>query len=107
VLPATFNEAVREYTGSATYTSDRGLATVGAKTVGTAPRPGIVVNSLAAEPLRHTLLKRLLAHETGHVLMNAWGESVQGHRGLVRRPMAVKLSTRRCDRATVCPFYGR
>ncbi len=77
-----FDGAVRDLTGSTTYSADRGTGTVGAKTLVTAAGPVIVVNTNVLTDTDVALVERTLAHETGHALIDGRGEGVEGRRGL-------------------------
>ncbi len=82
VFAGDFDAAVRSYTGSSTYTADRGTGTVAAKTLKTPHGSVIVVNAVAIEAAEEIAIERLLAHEAGHVLMLKRGETLEGHRHL-------------------------
>lgn len=56
---------MRSYTGSTTYSSDRGTGTVAAKTLATPDGPVIVVNAAAMGDAEDAAVERVLAHETG------------------------------------------
>ncbi|RJK92506.1 hypothetical protein D5H78_18690 [Vallicoccus soli] len=86
-----FDGAVRELTGSTTYSADRGTGTVGAKTLVTADGPVIVVNTKVLTDADLTLVERALAHETGHALINGRGEVVEGRRALASSDWAWHL----------------
>lgn len=73
-----FDTTVRALLASSTYSSDRGTGTVGAKTFTTPAGPVIVVNSLTVQRLDDAAVERLLAHESGHVLIDSRGETVEG-----------------------------
>lgn len=86
VLAGDFDAAVRFYTGSSTYSSDRGAGagtgTVAAKKLATPHGPVIVVNAAAIGDAEDGAIERLLAHETGHVLIDGRGETLQGRQHL-------------------------
>ncbi len=86
-----FNGAVRELTGSTTYSADRGTGTVGAKTLLTAAGSVIVVNTKVLTDTDLALVERTLAHETGHALIDGRGEVVEGRRGLASSDWAWHL----------------
>lgn len=83
VAAADFDGAVRELTGSSTYTSDRGTGTVGARTLTTAGGSVIVVNTRVLGTGDLKLVERTLAHEAGHVLIDSRGEVLAGRHRLV------------------------
>ena len=82
IITDDFDATVRELLGSTTYSSDRGTGTVGAKTFNTPEGPVIVVNSLTVQRLDDANVERLLAHESGHVLIDSRGETVDGRHRL-------------------------
>jgi hypothetical protein len=86
-----FDGAVRELTGSTTYSADRGTGTVGAKTLATAAGPVIVINTKVLTDTDPALVERTLAHETGHALIDGRDEVVEGRRGLARSDWAWHL----------------
>src|SRR3954471_3417406 len=77
-----FDATVRDLLGSRTYSSDRGTGTVGAKTFNTPAGPVIVVNSLTVQDLDDAVVERLLVHESGHVLINSRGETLENRHHL-------------------------
>ncbi len=102
-----FDGAVRELTGSTTYSADRGTGTVGAKTLDTAAGPVIVVNTKVLTDTDLALVERTLAHETGHALIDGRGEVLEGRRDLAGSDWAwhllciagIAMHEARCERA--------
>lgn len=86
-----FDGAVRELTGSTTYSADRGTGTVGAKTLATATGPVTVINTKVLTDTDLALVERTLAHETGHALIDGRGEVVEGRHGLASSEWAWHL----------------
>jgi hypothetical protein len=82
IITHDFDATVRRLLGSAAYSSDRGTGTVGAKTFNMSGGPVVVVNSLALQHVNDDALERLLAHESGHVLIDSRGETVEGRHHL-------------------------
>src|SRR3954453_7268769 len=78
IITDNFDATVRKLLASTTYSSDRGTGTVGAKTFNTPGGPVIVVNWLTVQHLDDAAVDRLLAHESGHVLIDSRGETVEG-----------------------------
>lgn len=78
IVTDNFDATVRKLFASTTYSSDRGTGTVGAKTFNMPGGPMIVVNSLTVQHLDDADVERLLAHESGHVLIDSRGETVEG-----------------------------
>lgn len=81
VVTVNFVDTVAELTGNPSYTAERGGGAVAARTV-TGPGGSVVVvnhNELSSRPLAD--IQRLLAHEAGHILIDARGsEETSGHR---------------------------
>ncbi|MDP9936834.1 hypothetical protein J2T11_003202 [Paenarthrobacter nicotinovorans] len=73
-----FESSVRSLTGLKQFSADRGSGTVAAKTIGTQ----VIINASVLHEPAHGGLKRLTAHEAGHVLMNARGEDGKNHHSL-------------------------
>lgn len=81
VVTTQFVETVAEMTGNPSYTTERGGGVVAARTVNEPGGPVVVVNynELSSRPSAD--IQRLLAHEAGHVLINARGtEEMSGNR---------------------------
>lgn len=76
-----FVETVADMTGNASYTTERGSGAVAARTVTNSDGSTIVVNyeAMSSRPLAD--VERLLAHEAGHVVIDARGtEDTAGYR---------------------------
>lgn len=73
-VSGSFVETVNSLTGSTQYSADRGAGTVGARTLNLVDGPLVVINWDAAQDLDNAALERLLAHESGHVLLYPRGE---------------------------------
>lgn len=75
LISSDFVGDVREIIGSTTYSIDRGTGMVGAKTIPLdTGHSMIVVNGEATAAFDCPTLARMLAHESGHVLLNERGE---------------------------------
>jgi hypothetical protein len=71
VATANFARTVAELTGNAAYTTERGGGAVAARTV-TGPEGSVVVlNYNELSSLSSTDIQRILAHEAGHILIDA------------------------------------
>jgi hypothetical protein len=81
VVTANFAHVVAELTGKRSYTTERGSGAAAAKTV-TGPSGSVIVvnySELSSRPLAD--IQRLIAHEAGHVLIDARGtEETSGNR---------------------------
>ncbi|MBP3042895.1 DUF4157 domain-containing protein [Arthrobacter jiangjiafuii] len=71
VATTDFDQAVRTRTGLKKYSSDRGSGAVAAKTVG----DHVIINASVLDAQGHGGLERLVAHESGHVVMNSREEN--------------------------------
>lgn len=81
IISRNFITRVAELTGKNSYTSTRGSGAVAAKTVPTSAGSVVLVNYNEVESLKFSNVKRLAAHEAGHILINDRGnEEMTGNR---------------------------
>lgn len=108
-----FVDDVRQMIGSTDYETDRGTGIVAAKTI---PRTSgdsiIVVSAEVTSDLDHGDLSRLLAHESGHVLLRQRGENSpdtqstwMGDR-VLRSLAATAIEEYRVERAVYAHEFG-
>ena len=108
-----FVDDVRQMIGSNEYEIDRGTGIVAAKTIPRTPVDSIiVVNAEVASDLDHSDLSRLLAHESGHVLLRQRGEhsadtqsTWMGDR-VLRSLAATAIEEYRVERAVYAHGFG-
>lgn len=78
LVTADFESTIRSLTGLKHYSADRGSGGVAAKTI----EDQVVINASVLNEPAHGGLKRLAAHEAGHVLLGFRGESSRNYHRL-------------------------